>query len=45
VSPGTANQIVVSCQEHVGLALLGACQMQSIKWVEPKFLKESGALG
>ncbi len=35
-SPGAANHVVVGCQEYVSLALLGACRMQSVKWVEPK---------
>jgi len=42
---GAANQVVVSCQKHIGSTLLGACQMQSIEWVEPKLLKECGSLG
>ena len=42
VSPGAAKQYVVSCQEYVGLALLRACQMQSVKRAEPKPLKERG---
>ena len=45
VSPGAAKQFVVGCQEHVGLALLCARQMQSVKRAEPKLLKECGALG
>ena len=45
VSRGAAKQFVVSCQEDVGLALLCACQMQSVKRAEPKPLKERGALG
>jgi hypothetical protein len=44
VSRGSANQAVVSCREHVGPALLGACQMQSVEGAGPKLLKERGAL-
>jgi hypothetical protein len=42
VSPGAAKQVVVSCQEHIGLALLCACQVQSVKRAEPKLLKKRG---
>jgi hypothetical protein len=40
---GAAKEVVVSCQEYLGLALLGACQMQSVKRAEPKLLQEGGA--
>jgi hypothetical protein len=45
VSRGAAKQVVVSCQENVGLALFGACRMQSVERAEPKPLKEQGSLG
>jgi hypothetical protein len=45
VSPGAAKQVVVSCQEHVGLALLCACQVESVKRAEPKLLKKRASLG
>jgi hypothetical protein len=45
VSRGPAKQTVVSCQENVGLAVLGACQMQGVENTEPKLLKERRALG
>ena len=43
VSRGSAKQGVVGCQEHVGPALLSACQMQSVEGAEPKLPKECGA--
>src|SRR5260370_42592087 len=39
-----AEQVVVSCQEHIGLTLLGVGQMQSIEVAEPKLLQERRAL-